>query len=143
VEVQHHSFLVSELEGRKQSVVSQYGRPPAAFDPWERPGTHCTGGWVGHRASLDRCEKSPPPTGIRSPDRPARSQSLYRLRYPAHSSGRVCQNFFIGNSKFCSLTCICLTARLFRMTLLTAHTPYRVRDVTQLTKNKSYQVWRI
>ena len=25
-----------------------------------------------------------PPTGIRSPDRPARSQSLYRRRYPAH-----------------------------------------------------------
>ena len=24
------------------------------------------------------------PTGIRSPDRPARRQSLYRLRYPAH-----------------------------------------------------------
>ena len=24
------------------------------------------------------------PTGIRSPDRLARSQSLYRLRYPAH-----------------------------------------------------------
>jgi len=24
------------------------------------------------------------PTGIRSPDRPPRSQSLYRLRYPAH-----------------------------------------------------------
>jgi hypothetical protein len=41
------------------------------------------------------------------------------------------------------LTCICLTARLFRMTLLTAHTPYRVRDVTQCTKNKSYQVWRM
>ena len=25
------------------------------------------------------------PTGIQSPDRPARSQSLYRLSYPAHS----------------------------------------------------------
>ena len=25
------------------------------------------------------------PTGIRSPDRPARSQSLYRLSYPAHN----------------------------------------------------------
>jgi len=24
------------------------------------------------------------PTGIRTPDRPGRSQSLYRLRYPAH-----------------------------------------------------------
>ena len=24
------------------------------------------------------------PTGIRSPDRPTHSQSLYRLRYPAH-----------------------------------------------------------
>jgi hypothetical protein len=32
---------------------------------------------------LDVCEKSRP-TGIRSPDRPARSQSLYRLSYPGH-----------------------------------------------------------
>jgi len=38
---------------------------------------------VGLRAGLDRCGKSRP-TGIRSPDRPARRQSLYRLRYPAH-----------------------------------------------------------
>jgi len=27
------------------------------------------------------------PTGIRSPVRPDRSQSLYRLRYPAHTTG--------------------------------------------------------
>ena len=33
------------------------------------------------RAGLDGCGKSPPPTGIRSPDRPARSESLYRLSY--------------------------------------------------------------
>jgi hypothetical protein len=39
---------------------------------------------VGPRAGLDRCGKSRP-TGIRSPDRPARNQSLYRLSYPAHS----------------------------------------------------------
>ena len=38
---------------------------------------------MGPRAGLDRCGKSRP-TGIRSPDRPARSQSLYRLSYPAH-----------------------------------------------------------
>jgi hypothetical protein len=29
------------------------------------------------------------PTGIRSLDRPARSQSLYRLRYPAHCEDRM------------------------------------------------------
>jgi hypothetical protein len=34
---------------------------PAALYPRERPGTHCTGGWVGPRAGLDRCGKSPPP----------------------------------------------------------------------------------
>jgi len=28
---------------------------PAALYPRERPGTHCTGGWVGPRAGLDRC----------------------------------------------------------------------------------------
>ena len=49
--------------------------------PRERPGTHCTGGWVGPGAGLDRRGKSPP-TGIRSPDLPARSESLYRLRHP-------------------------------------------------------------
>ena len=37
------------------------------------------------RAGLDMCGKSRP-TGIRSPDRPACSQSLYRLRYPANCS---------------------------------------------------------
>ena len=55
---------------------------PAALYLRERPCTHCTGGWVGPRAGLDRCGKSRPP-GIRSPDRPARSQSLYQLSYPA------------------------------------------------------------
>ena len=43
---------------------------PAALYPRERPGTRCTGGWVGPRAGLDRLRKSFPPTGIRSPDRP-------------------------------------------------------------------------
>jgi hypothetical protein len=34
------------------------------FTPRERPGTHCTGGWVGLRAGLDVCEKSRPPPGF-------------------------------------------------------------------------------
>jgi len=38
---------------------------------------------VDSRAGLDGCGKFRPPTGIGSPDRPARSQVLYRLDYPA------------------------------------------------------------
>jgi hypothetical protein len=68
-------------------VVSTTPRP---LNPRDIPGTHCTGGWVGPRAGLDVCEKSRP-TRIRSPDRPARSQSLYRLSYPAHMN--VCGDF--------------------------------------------------
>jgi len=32
--------------------------------PRERPGAHCTGGWVGPRTGLDRCGKSRPPWGF-------------------------------------------------------------------------------
>ena len=46
----------------------------------ERPSTHCTGGWVSPGAGVDGCGKSFP-TDIRSPDRGARSEALYRLRY--------------------------------------------------------------
>jgi hypothetical protein len=42
-----------------------------------------------------------PPTGIRSPDRPARSQSLYRLSYRAHKTPWATTNFSVGiNIKF-------------------------------------------
>jgi hypothetical protein len=33
---------------------------PLPLYPRERPGTHCTGGWVGPRAGLDVCEKFAP-----------------------------------------------------------------------------------
>ena len=39
------------------------------------------------------------PTGIRSPDHTARSQSLYQLRYPAHSKGQS-QYFNLLASRF-------------------------------------------
>ena len=50
--------LISALDG-----VSGQRHVPVALSPGERPGTHCTGGWVGHRAGLDRCGKSRPPPG--------------------------------------------------------------------------------
>ena len=55
---------------------------PAVLPPGKRPGTHCTGGWVDPRVGLDWCEKFP--TGIRSPDGPARSESIdYAIPAPA------------------------------------------------------------
>jgi len=56
---------------------------PDLSSPRERLGTHCTGGWLGPRAVLDRCGMSCPHRDS-NPDRPARSQALYRLRYPAY-----------------------------------------------------------
>ena len=38
----------------------------------------------GPQGRSEQVRKISPSTGIRSPHRPARSQSLYRLRYPAH-----------------------------------------------------------
>ena len=55
----------------------------------ERRDTHCTGGWLGLGAGLDGMEILVH-TGIRPPDRPALSESLYRLRYP----GRRCLDTF-------------------------------------------------
>jgi hypothetical protein len=68
--------MTAALEGGEWSAA----RPNRNY-PRERAGTHCTGGWVGPTAGLDRCGKSRP-TGFRLPDRPARSRSLYRLSYP-------------------------------------------------------------
>jgi len=52
---------------------------PAALLPAERPGTNGTRDWVNPRLGLDGCGTSPPLHGIRSLDRPARGESLYRL----------------------------------------------------------------
>ena len=57
---------------------------PQPLYPRERSCIHCVGGWVGPRAGLDVCGNLAS-TGIRSPDRPGRSESLYRLSCPEDS----------------------------------------------------------
>ena len=57
---------------------------PAAWPPGKRPGTHCVGGWGGPGPVWTGAENLAS-TGIRSPDLPARSESLYRLSYPGNS----------------------------------------------------------
>jgi hypothetical protein len=42
----------------------------------------------GPQSRSGQVRKISPPTGIRSPDRPARNQSLCRLRYPVHTTGK-------------------------------------------------------
>jgi hypothetical protein len=49
-------------------------------------------GWPRGRSGRVR-KVSPPHTGIRSPDRQARSESLYRLSYPGRSSCPVHEQF--------------------------------------------------
>ena len=51
--------LTSTLDG-----VDGQRHALAALPPGQRPGTHCIGGWVGHRTGLDGCRNSRPPPGL-------------------------------------------------------------------------------
>ena len=66
VDVWLYSFL--NLSARWGWVVNATPRP---LYPRERPGTLCRGGWVSPQSRSGRVRKISPPTGIRSPDRPA------------------------------------------------------------------------
>jgi hypothetical protein len=93
VDVQIQIFLTSALVGGEWS-----NSRPCRFIPRERPpGTHWIGGWVGLRAGLDDLERRKfltlPGLELRHHGRPARSYSLYRLRYP----GSPCKLLFIPN----------------------------------------------
>jgi hypothetical protein len=76
VDVELYSF-----SNRRYIEVGDQSHASGDLSPEKRPISHSTGGWVGPRADLDGYRKSRP-TGIRSPDRPARVNLLYRLRYP-------------------------------------------------------------
>jgi hypothetical protein len=65
---------------------------PGRFTPGKDPVTIVQeAGWAP--GPVWTCAKNLAPTGIRSPDRPARSQSLYRLSYP----GPHLVSILIGN----------------------------------------------
>ena len=55
-------FMTAALEGMS---VQQHA--PAPLYPRERPGTHCTGGWVGSRSGLDGRKTSPHRDSISRP----------------------------------------------------------------------------
>jgi hypothetical protein len=72
------SFL--DLGARRGWVVSTTPRP---LYPGKDPVPIVQeAGWAP--GPVWTCAKTLAPTGIRSPDRPARNQSLYRMSYPVH-----------------------------------------------------------
>jgi hypothetical protein len=74
------ALLFFNLGARGMWVVNSTIRP---YYPRERPGTHCTGGWVGPMVGLDGCRRSRPHgdsiPGPSSPWRVAKPTALSRL----------------------------------------------------------------
>jgi hypothetical protein len=86
VYIKIHVFVTSALVGVEWSVSR-----PCRYNPGDSvPGTPIIGGWVDLRAALDDIKKRKFSTllglELRSLSRLARSQSLYRLRYPSCST---------------------------------------------------------
>jgi hypothetical protein len=71
--------MTAALEGGEWSAA----RPGSTLPPG-KTGNHCTGG-CGAPGTVWMSGKSHPYRGS-IPDRPARSQSLYRLSYPAYTN---------------------------------------------------------
>ena len=91
-------------------------RHDPAVLPRERPGTHSIGGWVGPRAGLDGCGKSRPQRDL-IPDRPARSESLYRLSCPGPHANIHNDIIF----RTCTMRSVCITTvKIIRFVTLSA-----------------------
>jgi hypothetical protein len=69
-------FLYSSFNPNIRWGLGSQSHAPAALPPENRPGT---GGFVGLKAGLDGCGRIAL-SGIRTPDRPVHSESLYGLR---------------------------------------------------------------
>jgi hypothetical protein len=80
---------IEEVKGQRHA--------PAALYPWERPGTHCTGGWVGTRAGLDTGVKTRP-TRIRFPDIPWFVQQYITIAKYVVLKTNSSKHFFIEGS---------------------------------------------
>ena len=88
-----HQLLGGKVN-KVQCTLVQAVRPIGGEGSASRPGRSLPPGKTryslyrrlgGPHGQSGQVRKISPPTGIRSPDRPARRQSLYRLSYSAHS----------------------------------------------------------
>ena len=73
----------------------------------------------GPQGQSERVRKISPPTGIRSRDRPARSESLYRLSYPGRRFGiysiLLCAFVGQGRIKSCLVRSVCKVFPFFQV----------------------------
>jgi hypothetical protein len=87
-------FLCSSPYNRPPEGGGWSAPHPGRFTPGKDPVPNVQeAGWVP--GPVWTCTKNLAPTGIRSPDRPAGSQSLYRLSYPAHVQTHQILYFFL------------------------------------------------
>ena len=106
---------------------------PAALYPRERPGTHCTGGWWAPGPVWRGAENLA--SRIRSPDCPARRQSLHGLHYPAHDfSGAVLILIIYEFSRV--LVFWRNTSRTFQ-TLMTANNPFSLCSSSDIESDRT------
>ena len=107
---------------------------PRPFDPRERPGTQCIGGWVGPRAGLNECGKSRFQTGF-----DPRAVQPIASRYtdwaiPTHEDIVTTPNFF-----YCLYFYIRITFNSTVTVIILDANFMDVREVS-LTKTKRYIV---
>jgi hypothetical protein len=134
--------------------VSGQRHAPAVLYPQERtPSIHCTGGWVGPRASLDiegREKILSLLLGIepRSSSRPARSQTLYWLSYRLGGTMHIFINVFNSSTFiYCNpmhgIPTFMQTLRSVIVILFWVLTPYSPEDGDSMFLRKAVIYLRI
>jgi hypothetical protein len=102
---------MAQRRGRGKAVLLDHGTRRGGWSA-PRPGRFTPGkdpvpivqevGWAP--GPVRTCAKNLAPTGIRSPDRPSRSQSQYRLSYPGSPVGEVSEIILAELQDFLSNT---------------------------------------
>jgi len=125
--------LLFHDRGNRRSDCSA-ARPGRSLPPWKTryPFYRRLGGPQGRSGRAENLV----PTRIRSPDRPAHSQSLYRLSYPAQTHHAVIARNSRYDPHLRKIFKICIATRFFFFVVVTL-------DLTQWTKTIDWGVWGI
>jgi len=96
IEIKVKVILEQATKGLDVGVVGQRYAPVALPPEKTRYPLYRRLGWPQGRTGQVWKILPPPPTGIRSPDRPDRSESLYRLSSPGLTNSNTVSDFTSG-----------------------------------------------